>query len=94
MSLTICPNNAVSIGGVAPYYSTIQSAYNTADNGQAVMIQAMEFNENLNLDRDVVVTLKGGYECGFASNPGLTTITGSMTIGGNGTVTVERLIIK
>jgi len=37
--------------------------------------------------------LRGGYGCGFASNPGFTTISGKMTVS-SGEVTVENIIIN
>jgi hypothetical protein len=39
------------------------------------------------------VTLKGGYGCGFSSNPGYTRVKGSLTIS-SGKVTVENIKIK
>jgi len=36
----------------------------------------------------------GGYDGGFTSVTGITTLSGSLTIGGGTTVSIENLIIK
>ncbi len=75
------------------YYSVVQTAYDTATNGIIIQSQALEFSENVHFDHNISVTLKGGYDPSFTNNPSYTTIHGSMTIS-NGTVVVERIIIK
>ena len=77
------------------YHSVIQDAYdNTAlGNGDTIQCQALVFNEDVQCDLDLAVTLEGGYDPDFTSNPNYTTINGSLTIT-NGTVTVENIIIK
>ena len=57
-------------------------------------MEAVSFNENLSLSRNVAITLKGGYDCSFSANPGFTTVHGNMTISGPGTVTVENVVIR
>jgi hypothetical protein len=43
--------------------------------------------------KGTTVTLEGGYDCTYSSNPGFTTVNGTLTIK-DGKVTVENLIIK
>jgi hypothetical protein len=81
-----------------PYYTSIQTAYNAAATDQTIAMQAHSFTENLSLTSpsNINVSLKGGYDCDFALNPGFTTVntvSGPVTIG-NGKVTIENLIIK
>jgi probable HAF family extracellular repeat protein len=90
---TTCGDKLVKLGGASPYYTAIQSAYNSASNGQPLLIRASNFTENLLLQGNSQVMLQGGYNCDFSSNPGLTTLTGSLTITG-GPVTIENLLIK
>jgi hypothetical protein len=83
------------------YHDAIQDAYDdlALSNDDSIQCQALVFNENVQCDLDVAVTLKGGYDSNFTSNPGYTTIHGiivgqpTLTII-NGTVTVENIIIQ
>ncbi len=94
ITVTSCPNQRVRIARTTPvYYSTHQSAYNSASNGDTIQSQAFDFTEDLNFNRNIAVTLKGGYNCWYNSNPPSSTLTGSLTIS-SGTVTVENLIIQ
>lgn len=75
------------------YYSSIQIAYNLALTGKTIQLQEFLFTENVLLNRDIATILHGGYNCSYDSNPSYSTIDGSLTIT-NGTVTVDKLIIK
>jgi hypothetical protein len=75
------------------YLGVIQTAYNNASSGATLQTLALTFNENLLLARAIPVSIRGGYDCAYSSNPGWTILTGSMTVKG-GPVTVENLIIK
>jgi hypothetical protein len=90
--VNVCPANAATISGII-YYTTIQSAYAAATTGQSVLAQAMFFPENVTFASTFPVTLKGGYDCTFGSNPGYSTLIGSLTIKG-GPVTLGNLVIK
>jgi hypothetical protein len=56
-------------------------------------MQAVEFGESLELDRNVTVTLRGGNDCNFSELPFSFSIINSMLIN-NGTVIVENIILK
>ncbi|MGO9954169.1 MAG: carboxypeptidase regulatory-like domain-containing protein, partial [Dissulfurispiraceae bacterium] len=86
-----CPDNLVESGGTA--YSTIQEAYTTATSGQSIQMQALEFQEDLIMTRDIYVLLQGGFGCDYSFNSGFSTIQGSLMISG-GTVTVENVILQ
>ena len=88
-----CHNPAVRIGGTTLYYSAIQTAYNAATAGQSVLLQALDFVEDLNMANPVPVAVRGGYVCDYSTNPGFTTILGTLTISG-GTVDIGNVIIK
>jgi len=88
--------NPVQILRTTPVpHSAIQAAYDDSAlvNGDIIQCQALVFNENVQCDLDVAVTLEGGYNPDFTSILGYTTINGSLTIT-NGTVTVENIIIQ
>jgi len=61
------------------YYATLQAAYNAAVSGD--VIQTVEgLVDNLNANRDISVTVSGGYDCYYTSNYGKTTVMkGTMT---------------
>ncbi len=74
-------------------FSTLQSAYNNAIDGDTIQTHAVKFTENILLDRDIVITLAGGFNCEYSRSVPATELIGSLTIN-NGTVTVDRLIIQ
>jgi probable HAF family extracellular repeat protein len=88
-----CTSGYVKVGGTSPNYSSIQTAYNTASNGNPLLIQASDFSENVNLNRNLQTVLQGGYTCDFMMNPGYSKLNGSLIING-GTVSIENIIIK
>jgi hypothetical protein len=73
--------------------TSIQDAYYNAYDGESILSQALQFNENVTLDNNVLVAIKGGYDSTFATNPSQTVINGSLTIT-DGTVVVENLVIQ
>jgi hypothetical protein len=86
----ICPEHAVKIQNQAGYYVTLDEAYDDANDGQIILMQAITFDEDINIDKNL--TLKGGYDCGFTAPFGFTTIS-SLTVD-KGSVIIDRLIIK
>jgi hypothetical protein len=53
----------------------------------------LTFTGGLSLHRDLAVTLEGGYDGEFISNPGYSVISGGMTIA-DGSAEVENLVIR
>lgn len=90
-TVLVCSNPPVLVSG--NYYDTVGTGYNSAASGNALQIRSTELTEQVTLNRNIIVTLQGGYDCGYTTNPGYSIINGSVTIT-NGTVTVEKLIIK
>jgi hypothetical protein len=90
-----CANYPFKIGGTISSYASIHAAYEAMSSGNTLQIHSLENTENLVLDINKTVTLKGGYGCGFSTNPGYTRVKGSLTISGSaGKVTVENIKIK
>lgn len=79
----------------ANYYPTLTEAYAAAaTTGSIMQASATSFSENLTCNAAKQVTLKGGYTANYLSNSdGYTTLQGVLTIG-NGSLTVENLIIN
>ena len=86
-----CHSQPVKIG--ATPYPSIQIALNNATGVQLALMRAMVFAEAPVLAVNASITLRGGYDCGFTTNPGYATIYGALTVS-NGSVTIENLIIQ
>jgi parallel beta-helix repeat protein len=84
----------IRIDGVTPvYYPTIQDAVNAAVSGDIIQTQAMVFEESVDMDNDMSVTLQGGYDCGYGAVSGNTILNGDITIS-DGTVTIENFTLE
>ena len=89
INVFLCSYDPVRI--LEEYYLSIQEAYDHALNGDMIQCQALVFAEELSLDRDISVIIKGGYDCDYAVNKGNSRIE-SMVIR-DGTITVEKLTL-
>ena len=86
-----CANPPVRLSGTtAVYYPDLSSAYTAVVDSNTVQLQALNFNGDLLLNRDLSITLEGGYDCGYTANAGATGLQGMMRVV-NGTVNVENL---
>lgn len=74
-------------------YNSLQAAFTTAVHGDTIKSQALDFLGDLIFSQNASVTLKGGYDCTYSSNPQKSVIDGKLTIT-HGTVTVENIIIQ
>jgi hypothetical protein len=88
-----CANRSVKIEETGHDFDWIHSAYSEATTGQTILAQAVTLEEDLNFTGNKIISLIGGYNCGFTTNTGFTTIN-SLTIRGTGEVTISNLIIK
>jgi hypothetical protein len=87
-----CANDPVRNAGTSQRYWFVTDAlYEVLDSG-TIMMQARDFNEDLSSPNNFWVKLIGGYECGFGSNPGITTIN-SLTIK-TGSLIIDKIAIK
>jgi hypothetical protein len=77
------------------YFDTIQGVYDdpakVAD-GDTVLLQEQVYGEDLLLNRDITVTLKGGYDCDYNEPPVSFSTIKSMIIS-NGTVVIENIVL-
>jgi transcriptional regulator CtsR len=80
----------VKIG--SSYYSTLQAAYNAAQDGSIIQSQAITFYETLIVNRNIFVTLQGGYDCNYTTNSGNISLLKGMiqTFVGGGTLTISN----
>ena len=92
VSFAPCPNAPVDLGGWQQ--ASIQAAYDSAVDGEVIMIQASDFSEDLIFDRNITVTLSGGHDCDYLINPAMTTISTGSLIVSNGILIVENVLIQ
>lgn len=82
------------LSGIAPhYYQHIQDAFDEAVNIDKIMLLDMSFTGDISFNRTASILLQGGFVSGFTSNPGFTSITGTVTII-NGSVVMDKIVIK
>ena len=83
----------VQIVGSPQTYGLLQLAYDAATTGAVIQAKVISFFENLTLDNSSTdVTLDGGYDPGFSTQTGYTTLQGTLTVG-QGSLVVGRLTI-
>jgi hypothetical protein len=87
-------NVAVRIPAAPPiYFPSLQTAYASSSNGGTIQGVSADFTENIVFNRNISINLEGGYDSGYTSNNGMTTLHGTLTVG-NGNITIENLVIE
>ncbi len=89
-----CANPPVKIGST--FYLTPQAAYDAAGDGSTIRCRGAQFIGNLTVNRNITVTLEGGYDCGYTTDFGtLTPIKGMITTtSGGGTMTIKNFVLE
>jgi hypothetical protein len=77
---------------ISTRYSSIQAAYDAAWDSATAKARETDTAENLDFDRAMHFTLKGGFDCDFFRIRGMTTVA-SLTVSA-GRLTVENLAIS
>jgi hypothetical protein len=86
----------IRIAGATPaYYTTLQAAYDAAATGDTIQMQAVSRTESLNVNRDISVSVEGGYNSDYSGITGTTSLVGSIrTYAGGGTLTIKNFILS
>jgi hypothetical protein len=89
----LCASQPAEVGTTP--YDSIWNAYAAASSGNTIKLIAYSRAETIDFSRSKNVTLRGGYDCDFASvMPGSATIiVGTITIS-NGRITVDKITIR
>ena len=66
----------------------VQSAYDSAAEGDVILMRDLIQGEDLSVDRNISVTMRGGFNCDHSTQTGTTVIAGNMTIS-SGTLTIQ-----
>ena len=79
-------------GAIDQYFEMLQDAYNAVAEGNSIDIKGIDLYENLYCNRDVIISLNGGYANNFVNNDLVTIIHGDIIIM-LGTVIVDNLVL-
>jgi subtilisin family serine protease len=93
LSAVGCQNLPVRIIGTGAGFSSLQSAYDAAVEGDTIQSQAIAFTEDLTINRPITVTFEGGYDCDYTTVSGSTILNGDMMVSG-GTITIENFVLQ
>ncbi|NVN91050.1 MAG: DUF1566 domain-containing protein [Desulfuromonadales bacterium] len=90
---TFTMNDSIRIGMATKPYGTVNLAYAVAQDGDIIKALGINFTGDATLNRPVAVTLQGGYDSGFGSRSGNTTLDGNLSIG-SGSVIIDGFVMK
>jgi len=80
-------------GSQVNIYAAFHEAYAAASGGDIIQAKAFDIAETLILAGNIDISIEGGYDSAFETNPLMTTIHGSVTISG-GPATIDRIAIQ
>ncbi len=91
-----CPNQPVKNVRTGATYTTLQAAYDAATTGDTIQSHAILFTGNLDVNRDITVTLEGGYGCDYSAYMGSpTTLKGKLqTYPLGGKLTIKNFVLE
>jgi len=75
-------------------YNSLNAAYTASANGSTIMALDTELVENLNLNQNKSITLKGGYKADYSGKSGLQTILKGVLTVTNGKINLEDIVIS
>jgi hypothetical protein len=88
-----CSGPPVRIARSAQYYSTIQTAYNAARDGDVIQIQAVNVTGDVDINRNIDVIIEGGYDCNFSAYVQNSVINGTLILDG-GSFVADGIVIQ
>jgi hypothetical protein len=74
-------------------YPDPQEAYGAVQPLDTIRLRAAIFGTGIDFDRDIAVTLRGGYDSSHATIIGVSTLRGTLTVL-RGSVTVDNIVIE
>jgi parallel beta-helix repeat protein len=74
------------------YYTSISAAYLDISGSTVIKVWGTDFTEDLLLDKSIDVTFEGGFDAGYNTNTGNTTLHGTVTVM-RGSLAIENLIV-
>lgn len=92
-NVNVTVTNTIYNQSTGMYYSSLQQAYDNALTGATLLALGIQLNENLVCFQTKSIKIIGGYNQGFTSNNGYTTLRGSYRLG-RGAVVLNRLVVN
>jgi hypothetical protein len=92
-NVSLSKSAVVTINPVVGSYPSLQNAYNTVPSGGLLFIGEGTLTETFTANRNVTVTVEGGYDAAFADNPGFTVINGKVTVQA-GKIVFEKIKVR
>ena len=92
VSILYVDSNDQTCGGNSPCYTSIQEGIDHANEGSIIKITQGTYGESIVLNQSKALEVTGGWNSGFTTQSGDTSIK-SITIG-NGTVTMDNMVIE
>ena len=74
-------------------HPSISAAYLDLSAATVIKSWGTDLTDTLLLDKNIAVTIKGGYNSGYTSNSSNTTLHGTVTVK-KGSLTVEHLVVQ
>ena len=75
-------------------YTSIQTAYNAASSGNTIQCKAITLSETLNLNRDISISIEGGYNSDFSQQTTQKTLLIGMINSTQGTISMENISVS
>jgi uncharacterized protein len=88
---TFSPAPLLQVGPAG--YPDLQGAYDAADSGAIIQMLDRAVVGILDANRDITVTLKGGYDSGYVTNTGTTEVTAPLKVD-KGRVIIDGIMIR
>ncbi|MBW1818794.1 MAG: PKD domain-containing protein [Deltaproteobacteria bacterium] len=90
IEVDICDNDPVLIESTGLDYTTVQAAYDLADDMDHLLLQALDIEGPIDFNRSIEITLSSGHGCAYDTEPrGAARINGRVTIQGGAVVLGE-----
>jgi phage gp45-like len=80
------------VGDAAPY-RTLLAAYGAAATNAQLLVRDVTFAEALDLNHNVTVSLRGGFDNAFSANDNFSTLQGTLTVT-SGSLVLENVIVR
>ncbi|RJQ44451.1 MAG: hypothetical protein C4538_10555, partial [Nitrospiraceae bacterium] len=83
------------VGTPSSYYpiTQLQAVYDAAGSGAIIQSKVATYTGDFTIGQSKTVTIQGGYDCGYTTPTGKTTVSGNITIN-NGKVTMENVHVQ
>jgi hypothetical protein len=90
ITVLACSNAQTRLAGTSAMYTGLQSAYTMATENDTIQLHALDLAGEAIFNRDIPISVKGGYDCIYSDNPATTPLLGSLRVQ-DGTVKMDKI---